>query len=292
MNHPTKICAGLALAAALALSGGLFAQQGQEQGQGQGQGQQPPKQPVPPQPGQPAPAAEPAAPPLNPEEEAAYKALFEVPHSDPRKQIELGEQFLKTYPTSRYNESVYSRLANAYLATEQEDKLFAAGEKALELNADNVDVLALLAWVLPRRVGDNQLDREQKLQKTERYSKRAMELLQAMTKPVALTEEQFQQARNEKLSMCHSGLGLVFFHRQKYPESVTEFEQATKLATAAEPTDFYLLGLAYLQTKQFTEAAGAFGRCGDMQWVWQDRCKQSMDQAQKQAAAQPAPPKP
>ncbi len=70
-----------------------------------GQGQQNPPNP-PTQPGQPAPPVKPASttdsapPPVNPEEEAAYKTLFELKAADAQRQIQLSEEFLKKYPAT------------------------------------------------------------------------------------------------------------------------------------------------------------------------------------------------
>jgi len=257
--------------------------------QGYGQGQQNPPKPPPPQPA-PITLDTPSAPAPNLEEDAALKTFTELKREDVARQIELGEEFLKKYPGSRYNAVVYARLAPAYLAVAQEDKMFAAGEKALELNPDNVDILALMGMLLPRRAGT--LDADQKLQKAEKYSKRTIELLAAMQKPDGLTEEEFNAAKNQKLSMAHSGLGLTYLQRQRYGDSVAELEQATKLVKEAEPTDFYLLGVAYQKAQRFSDAATAFGKCGEAQWGWQDRCKKGAEDSKKLAATQPQPPKP
>ncbi len=260
----------------------------------QGYGQENPPKPSaePAKPGQTAPVqpgtAVPA-PPVNAKEEAAYKAFYEA--SDVQQQIQLGEEFLKKFPESRYREGVYARLTAAYLSVGQEERMFAAGEKTLEIDPNNVDVLSLMALVMPRRVNPNSLDADQKLQKSEKYSKQAIALLAAMPKPAELGDADFAKAKNEKLSMCHSGLGFVYYHRQKYADSAVELDQATKLAAAPDPADFYVLGLAYQQTKRFGDAATAFGHCGEASGLLQPRCQQSMEQAKKLAALEPAPPK-
>jgi len=246
--------------------------------------QDPPKPPTPPE--QSNVPATPAPPPLNPEEEDAYKKLYEHPKDDNEGLIRAAEEFAKKFPESRYLASVYGKLVNAYLAAQQIEKLFDAGEKALALNPDNVDVLPIMAWVVPRRIDPNALDAQQKLEKAEAYGKRGMELLEAMEKPAEIAEEQFDQAKKEKLAMCHSGLGLVHLHRQKFGDAATELEQATKLSSNPEPTDFFLLGLAYEQTQRFGEAAGAYERCSSTPWAWQDRCKQGQDRTKKLAAGQ------
>lgn len=275
----TKLLMAVLLAAALVLPTGAQ--------------QPPPKPPTPPaQPGQPAPSAQPPqpeAPPVNQEEEDAYKAFYETNKEDPESLIRLGEEFAKKFPESRYLASVYSKLVNAYLATQQVEKMFAAGEKALELHPDNVDVLPVLGWVMPRRFDPNALDAQQKLDKAEQYAKRGIELLDAMQKPAEIAEEQFNQAKNEKLAMCHSGLGLVNLHRQKFPEAAKELETATQLSANPDPIDFFLLGVAYRSTQRFDDAVTAFEKCGNIPSQLQDRCKAGLEDAKKRATAQPKP---
>ncbi len=281
----------------MVLLAGVFLSAAFVYAQGNGPGQQNPQKPPAPSGQDPTPAKPPVAseaspPPVNAEEEAAYKTIFELKPAEFARQIQLGEEFLKKYPDSLYRESVYSRLAGAYLSAGEIDKMLAAGEKALELNKDDVDVLALMALVIPRRVNPAALDGNQKLQRAETYAKRTIELLAALPKPPNLTDEDFAKVKNAKLSMCHSGLGFVYFHRQNYADSVTEFEQAAQLASPPDPVDLFLLGLVLNETKRFADAAAAFGRCSDLGGPMQERCKQGMEDARKRASARPAPPKP
>ena len=206
--------------------------------------------------------------------------------------IQAGEEFLKKYPESRYRESVYTRLTSAYMFTGQDDKMFAASEKALELNKDNVDVLALMALAMPRRWNPRALDAAQQLDRAEKYAKRATEIIATIQKPEGMTDEDFTTAKNEKLYMCHSGLGVTYFQKQRFADSASELEQATKLTTIPDVVDYYVLGLAYKQVKRYSDAAAAFGRCSEIPSSLQAPCKKNQEDAKKEAAAQPTPPKP
>jgi tetratricopeptide (TPR) repeat protein len=283
---------GVTLLVALVSAASAYAQ-----GSGQGQQNPPPSNP-PAQQGQPTPPAKPslsmdsAPPPVNAEEEAAYKTIFELKGTDFQHQIQLSEEFLKKFPESRYRESVYSRLTMAYLSAGEVDKMLAAGEKALELKSDDVDVLALMALVMPRRVNPSALDGNQKLTRAEQYAKQSIEILAALPKPANLSDAEFAKAKNEKLSMCHSGLGFVYYHRQKYADAANEFEQATKLASNPDPVDFFVRGLSFNEAKRPADAAAAFGHCSEIPGPMQARCKQNQDDAKKRASTQLTPPKP
>jgi hypothetical protein len=58
-------------------------------------------------------------PPVNAEEDAAFKAYQDSPPSDWPKKIELGEAFVQKYPQSRYLPPIYSGLATKRLSSLQ-----------------------------------------------------------------------------------------------------------------------------------------------------------------------------
>jgi tetratricopeptide (TPR) repeat protein len=265
----------------------LFAAAAGPTSQQQGQGQQPAKQQPTAQPGQALAPAQPATPAVNKEEEDAYKAFFELKRSDLNEVIRSGEEFLKKFSESRYRGSVYSRLVEAYWSTQQLDKLNAVGQKALEMDPNNVDVLAVMGYVLPRRFNPNDLDAEQKLTKYEEYSRRAIKILGEMPKPARLTEEDFARIKNQALAMCHSGLGFVFYHRQRLADAAREFEQATKMVP--ESTDFYVLGVVYDLLKRPQDSENAFGHCAEMAGPMQEPCKLKAEALKKALEAAPKP---
>ncbi len=249
------------------------------------QSQQPPAK----QPATGAAPAQPAPPPVNKEEEDAYVAFVNARRETSEKQAQMGEEFLQKFADSRYRESIYSRLAAVYQNLGQDQKMFAAGDKALELNPDNVDVLTLVGWMLPRKASANDLDFDQKLQRAEKLSKHAMTLIAAMTKPGNLTEEDFAKAKSERISMAHSGLGMVYYRRQRPVEMVASYEQATQLSTSPDPSDLFMLGEGYALVKRYGDAGTTFDRCGQIGWAWQERCKRRAEEVKKLSAAPPAP---
>jgi tetratricopeptide (TPR) repeat protein len=278
------------LAIGLALAPASFAQQGSS---GQPPQQQPPKAAATGQ-ASPAAAAQPPAeaPKVDPQEEAAYKTFFGLKAEETDKSIQQGEQFLQKYPTSKYAESVYSRLVQAYFEKQDMNKMYASADKALERNPNDVHVLVLVGWVIPHSYDPNDLNSDRRLDQAEGYEKHALQLLPSLAKPENLSDAEFAKARASAESQAHSGLGLIYFRRQQFPESVTEMQQAVKGSDNPDPVDLYILGVGLQETKRYSEAADAFHKCGQIPGGVQDRCKQFEGQAKKQAAAQPAPPKP
>jgi len=284
------IVIGLTLAAALSSAPALRAQYG---GSGGGQQQAPPPSLQPQQ--QQKPSAQPAGQtvqaPADPEEEKAYKAFTDVKPDAFDQEIQAGQQYLEKYPSGRYAEQVYARLANAYFQKNQLDKMYAAGDKALSLNANDVSVLVLVGWVIPHNYDPNDPESDRRLQKAEAYEKQAIELLANMPKPDNVTDEQFAKAKSASLAQAHSGLGLVYFRQQQFEKSVAEMQQAVKLDPTPDSVDLYVLAVGLSQLKRYPEAADAYEKCAATPGAVQDRCKQRLPEVKKLAAAQPAPPK-
>jgi tetratricopeptide (TPR) repeat protein len=232
------------------------------------------------------------APKTDPEEDAAYKAFYEVKADNADQRIKVGEAFLQKYPTSKYTQHVYAGLTNAYYGKEQYDKMYAAADKTLALAPDNVDVLVLVGWVIPHNYDPNDLEAERRLDKAEGYLTHAIALLPSLTKPDNMTEDQFNKVRTENTAMAHSGLGLVYFRRQQVDKSTAELELAVKGSSKPDPVDYFVLGRDLQALKRYAESADAYSKCAQIQSGVQATCKQRADDVKKLAASQPAPPKP
>jgi len=234
-----------------------------------------------------------AAPPVNAEEDAAYKAFQIVNPNDAAKKIETGEAFLLKYPESRYKSPVYGALTYAYLQAGNTQKMQEYGEKEIAIAPNDVSTLALLGQTLPRGIHGNASEPAavQLLAKAEQYSKQAIEITPTLPKPENLSDEAFASAKNQTLAMAHSGLGLVYVRRGKNTEAIPELEQAIKVDPNPDPVNYYLLGIANKITSHFDDAIVAFNKCAAMTGPLQGTCKAQGEDAKKQGATQLSAPK-
>ncbi|MGH9713136.1 MAG: hypothetical protein ACRD5M_07550 [Candidatus Acidiferrales bacterium] len=272
---------GILLAGSLALAPASLAQQQQQQ--------PPPKADSQAKQAPPAPAKAPDTPSVDPEEQAAYKAFFDTKPDAADQVIMLGEQFLQKYPSSRYSQSVYSKLVAAYYEKQDMNKMYAAADKDLALNSKDVQVLVLVGWVIPHFYDPNDMDADRRLDKAEKYEKEALAELTVMPKPEASTDEQFAKAKALAESQAHSALGLIYFRRQDFANSVSEMQQSVKGQASPDPVDMYVMGIGQFQLKHYSDAADSFSKCAQTPGAMQDRCKSKGADAKKLAAAQPKP---
>jgi len=282
------------LFAALGIGTVEGAQSGQSGTQNPPAQQQPPgekgKQPAPlsmdtPQGADPA-AAAPA--PASPEEEAAFKAFQAVQPNEIDKRIPMAEQFLQKYPQSRYRPAMYQTLVSGYLAKQEVPKMLDAGEKEIALNPNDTPVLGLMGQTLARTLNPKSPDALQQLNKAEQYSKRAIEVTPTLTKPAELSDEQFNNAKNNALEMAYSGLGLVYLQKGKYSDAIPALEQSVKTDTHPEPdpVNLYLLGLANEKASHFDAAVTAYTKCAAIQSTLQPNCKNGIESAKKASSTQ------
>src|SRR5271155_3187533 len=202
------------------------------------------------------------APPVNAEEDAAFKKFQDTPNTDATQKIALGEAFEQKYPTSRYRPLLYSSLTLLYLQTNQVQKMEEVGDKEVQLTPTDVQTMAILAQTIPRAMNDGGGPNAAKeLAKAEEYSKRAIEVIPTIAKPAGITDEQFANAKNTTLAMAHSGLGLVYVRRGKFDEAIPELDQSVKIDPAPDPVNYYLLGLANQKASHFDDAVSAYTKC-------------------------------
>jgi hypothetical protein len=219
---------------------------------------------------------------IDPKEQKAYDTFYRTEDSD--KKILLGMAFLEKYPSSIFAEAVDAGLTNAYYDKQDWKDFYATADKALALKPDDVDVLTSVGWVIPHVYDPHDANADQELNKAETCEKHAIDVLAKMPKPAGLTDSQFAASKANKAIQAHSALGLVYFRRNDFANSVTELRMATDNNPNPDQTDLFVLGTDLQNLNRFTEAVDVFERCSQIAGGMRDRCKESADMAKTQAA--------
>jgi len=284
--------AGFIIAILLASAAGILAQTPSPQ-------QQQPQQPAPGAPASDKPAApqaapltlEPAAPPVNAEEDAALKAFREMKNDDLAKKEQAAEDFLAKYPHSRYRPEFYAWQVQYFRSKGETDKMEAAADKQLALYPSDPQTLAVVGATLPRAMNANTPDPAKRLAKAEEYCQKALELLPTIVKPEGISDQVFQNAKDQTAAMAYSGLGTVDFRRGKYADAIPNFEKAVRIDPEPDPVNYYLLGYCNQKAAHFDDAVAAYTKCAAIPSGMQATCSQGAEEAKKLAATQLSAPK-
>jgi tetratricopeptide (TPR) repeat protein len=220
----------------------------------------------------------------DPKEQAAYQAFHKASETDGDKKIHLGLTFLSKYPGDRYSAEVYEELSQTYYDKKDLPSFYTYSEKGLTLFPDDVHLLALTGWVIPRVFDANAPDADKKLDKAELYEKHALDVMGKLIKPTGVPDDQFLQYKTGEAAIVHSGLGLIYFRREQYDASAKELQTATQTESTPDPTDFFILGADLENLGKYKEAADAFNRCAQFPGSVQDNCKKYADVAAQHAA--------
>ena len=228
-----------------------------------------------------------------PGEEKAYKAFqhFQaMPETDAAKKMQTGEEFLNKFSASAYATYVYRYLAVAYIQAGQVDKGVALGEKELQTNPSDFRTMAILSQTISRTTTDSAPDAASKLAKAETDAKGAIAGVATWVKPDSMTDANFTALKNETLSMAHASLGLVSLHKNNFDAAIPELEQAVQLGSNADPTNYYLLGVASQNAGHPDKAVPNFEKCAAIKGTnLTSTCTALLDQSKKEAAQPPKP---
>lgn len=217
-------------------------------------------------------------------EDDAYEAFRTVKAEEPDEKIKLGESFLGKYPKSKYAEQVDVGLTNAYYAKQDWPDFYSSADKALALKPDDVDVLITVGWVIPHIYNPQDPDAAKLLDKAEAYEKKAIPDIAIMPKPEGMDDSQFAAFKIQKANEAHSALGLIYFRRGDYSNSVTELQQATQNTPTPDQTDLFVLATSLESLNRYAEAVRSYGRCGQIDGPLQQQCKQGEAKAKQLGA--------
>ena len=200
----------------------------------------------------------------------AYQKFLKA--TQPDKKIKLGNEFLKRFPKSPFDEPVDVGLMTVYMAQKEWNDSYRSGDDALALDPDDVDVLAPVSWTIPHVYDPKAPDAAEQLSKAEKYAKHALEVMATMHKPPHMNDAEFSNAKTRRSFQAHSALGLVYFRRQQYADSAKETAQAVDGNPAPDATDLFVLGADLHYLNRHAESEQAFAHCAQIAGPLESQC--------------------
>ncbi len=108
-------------------------------------------------------------------------------------------------------------------------KAIVYGDQSIEADPKDgtaMNALLLVAGELAQHTGKNDLDKDAKLAKSEKYVKQALDMLPTLAKPegVKISDADWEAFKKDKTAEAHRDLGLIATARQKWDVAATEFK--------------------------------------------------------------------
>jgi len=161
-------------------------------------------------------------------ESQAVSALAQAAQSqDPDAIIKASDELITKYADTTFKETALLQEAQAYDAKHDAVKAQIYAEQALAVNPKSYQAELLLGQTLVKGTRDNDLDKEEKLTKADKYLHDAIASISAAAKPnPQLTDAQWEEGKKFIIAQAHGSLGLAANTRKKYDVAATELQAA------------------------------------------------------------------
>ena len=191
----------------------------------------------------PAQASGPKAPaPKSKGEQDALQALIAVVN-EPDKAIAAAEALITKYADTDYKGIALYVEADAYQRKGDYDHMVIYAERTLEVNPQDFRATMLMATYYATRTRENDLDREERLGKAEKYSNQVIEMMKTMPKPnPQLADDEWAAVRKDIAAEAYNTIGLANLTRKKYDVAAANFKQAVDTNSRPEPA--YMVRMA------------------------------------------------
>jgi len=227
-------------------------------------------------------AAAPAAPERRAEDAEAVDLIREEQDRTTRRR--MIEEFVKKFPQSAAIGYVHQE--GAYLAQQDNDyaEMVEHGEKSLEILPDNYALMTALA---------NAYAEKKEVAKAEDKAERAIVLALNAAKPAAVSEEQWNAARDTILATNYSTIGFVHLRRAQDSEDAAQKKAEVELAVPSfkkaielQKTDdisLWRLGISYVFLNDYANAESNLAKAVVLNGVASSNARNTLEAIFRQA---------
>jgi len=183
-----------------------------------------------------------------------------VTASDPLAILGMADRFVSSFPQSEFLGVILQYKMFACARIQDFDCLVASGERALQVQPDNLNVLLTLASAIP----DAADGRAELLTNAHGFAQRALERVGTIHIPHEISLERWRTLRGETEAQAHEALGKIAAKQGKLETAIAEFEIAAFKTPSPQGSQFLLLGTTYVSAGKTTEARSALRRAAEL----------------------------
>ena len=165
----------------------------------------------------------------------AWNALVQAA-GDPDKAIAAAENLITKFADTDFKGIALYVEADAYQRKGDYDHMLIFAERVLEVSPQDFRATLMLANYYATRTRENDLDREEKLGKAEKYANQLIDMMKTAPKPnPGLTDEQWTEAKQDTTAEAYNAIGLANLTRKKYDVAAAAFKSAVDANSQPEP---------------------------------------------------------
>jgi tetratricopeptide (TPR) repeat protein len=169
------------------------------------------------------------------EEIEALQAVFNA-QNNPDLLIKNAEDALAKFADTDFKDTLLFFEARAYQQKGDLDKAQLSAERVIEVNPKYFQATLMMAELLAQRTRENDLDKEEKLTRADKFANDTIAMLKDIPKPnPGLTDADWEDAKKDLVAEAHNAIGLGALTRKKYDVAISEFKTAVDGAAHPEP---------------------------------------------------------
>ncbi|HYI95686.1 MAG TPA: hypothetical protein VEX68_19245 [Bryobacteraceae bacterium] len=199
--------------------------------------------------------------PKSQKEVEAIQAIFSA--QDPDSRIAAAEKLLTDFADTEFKAIALQVAAASAQQKNDFEKMVVYAERTIEADPKNYAAMLMLANGIAQRTREFDLDKEEKLTRSEKYAKNAMDIVKTAAKPRPdIPDADWESAKKSYLAQGYEALGLGAMVRKKYGDAATQFQAA--LDASPEPATVVRLAAAYNLANKPDDAIAALDKLNTM----------------------------
>jgi len=176
----------------------------------------------------------------------AYQAI--QTEQDPEQRIKKADEFIAKFGDTTLKSLVYDMAAEAAEQKGDAVKAMVYSQNALEADPKDFQAMLLISGELARGTRENDLDKEEKLGRSEKMANDALAAIKDAAKPnPKVSDEAWENFKKDQTAQGHVDLGMAALARKKVEVAISEFKLAVEGAATADPVPMVRLAAAYDQ---------------------------------------------
>jgi tetratricopeptide (TPR) repeat protein len=208
----------------------------------------------------PAQTANPKQPqPKSQKELEAIQAIFSAQDFDGR--IAAANNLITKFADTEFKATAYYIAADSAMNKGDAEQAIVYAEKCLEADPKFYGAMLLISRSLAQRTREFDLDKEEKLSRSEKLAKEVMEMLKTAPKPRPdITDEQWEGFKKEFAGQAYEALAMSAMVRKNYEAAAENFKLAVDSSPQPDPATLVRLGNCYRMLKKYDEALAVLDR--------------------------------
>ncbi len=199
---------------------------------------------------------------IQPKSKGEYDAIMAIQNAaTPDDRIKAVDALLTKYADTQFKPMALETAAASAQQKNDLDTMIIYAERALEANPKSYTSMFMLAQAWAARTKEFDLDKEDKLQRAEKYAKEGMATVATAAKPnPQIPDAQWEAVKKDLTSQGHEALGMVALLRKKNDVAIAEYKNAVEGANTPDPATMVRLAGAYAADQKYDAAIATLDR--------------------------------